>query len=151
MGCNWELFEMRVIVWPSDVKSPQGQIGQGLFFVDVYPDLRSFGIPDFQGHNDQCNFSSVFSQLIKFKALHFSCRQKNNQGGEFARVQKAEQDNETLLGAQLYVHRRDRSEMDTIMTGIGMMLDDVTVAFTSAHNGIYHAQLFGKKASRVNF
>lgn len=146
MGCNWELFEMRVIVWPNE-----GNVSEGLFFVDVYPDLRSLGIADFKGQNDFCDFRSVFSQLVKLKAIPFTCKQKTNPGGSFARIQSAESKNELLLGAKLYVHRRDQSEFVTIESGIGVMLDDVKVAFTSAHNGNYYAQLFGKTAKGENF
>lgn len=147
MGCNWELFELRVIVWPNE-----GQFSQGLFFVDVYPDLRTLGLPDFEGHNDFCNFRPVFNQLIKLKTLPFACRQKSNPGTEFARIQTAERTNELLLGAKLYVHRRDKSEFDTTnINGVGIVLDDVKVAFTSINNGSYYAQLFGNSARRENF
>ena len=151
MGCNWELFELRVIVWPNDAKPPNVPIGQGLFFIGVYLDLRTLGIADFEGRNDYCNFKTVFSHLIQLKALPFTCKQKTNPGPEFGRVQAPERNNELLIGAQLYVHRRDQSEIASITTGIGVMLDDVNVAFTSVNNGIYYVQLFGKKASRVNF
>jgi hypothetical protein len=137
-----------VIVWPN---AGEGNFAEGLFFVNVYPDLKSLGVADFQGQNDFCNFRAVFSQLVGLKTIPFTCRQTDNPNGNFVRLQEAESKGEMLIGAKLYVHRRDQSEFDTIQKGIGIMLDDVKVAFTAANNGSYYAQLYGKKAKGENF
>ncbi|HLA95422.1 MAG TPA: hypothetical protein VK612_06855 [Pyrinomonadaceae bacterium] len=151
MPCNWELFEMRVIVYIDKPRSPAEFSGEGLFFMNVFPDLRSLGIADFKGQNDVCDFRSVFSQLVELKTIPFTCRNKDNSSSVFARMQLAERENENLMGARLYVHRRDRSEFISIESGIAVTMDDVKVGFTANNNGSFYVHLFGNKAKGENF
>ena len=79
MSCNWEFFELRVIVFTKAIEAGgRGLAGQGPKFFSVTLDLRSLGIPDFQGSNYTCNFTTIFSQLISKRAIPFACSQKNN-------------------------------------------------------------------------
>jgi hypothetical protein len=150
-SCNWELFELRMIVYIDKPRSPAEFSGEGMFFLNVYPDLRSLGIADFKGQNDICDFRSVFSQLIELKTIPFTCRQKDNSSTVYARMQAAEQSSENLLGSRLYVHRRDRSEFVSIESGIAVVMDDVKVGFTANNNGNYYLHLYGKSAKGENF
>jgi hypothetical protein len=145
MSCNWELFEFRVVVFHP--RHPT----MFMRFWNVYPDLSSLGIGDFQGSNDSCNFKSVFSELASLKTIPFSFRKIINgiNGNPFNIAQSCERNKLTLRAAKLYVHRRDESDLSSLTTGIGVLLDRVTIPYTAAVP-IYYIQLSGEAASLVN-
>ncbi len=145
MSCNWELFELRVAVFHP--RHPE----MFMRFWNVYPDLSPLGIGDFQGFNDICNFKSIFSELVTLKTIPFSFRKIINgiNGNPFNIAQECERNKLTLRAAKLYVHRRDQSDLSSLTTGIGVLLDRVTVPFTAAMS-IYYVQFSGEEASLVN-
>jgi hypothetical protein len=145
MSCNWDLFEFRVVVLhPNHSVMP-------MRFWNVYPDLSSLGISDFQGSNDSCNFKSVFSELAKWKTIPFGFRKIINgiHGNPFNMAQEAERKKLTLNAAKLYVHRRNQSDLSSLTTGIGVLLDSVTIPYTATVPN-YYVYLSGDKASLVN-
>lgn len=152
MSCNWELLELRVVIWTKAIKSPfRGYAGQGVMFYGVFPDIQSLGIGSFQGQNNSCNFRQVFSELVKLKKIPFNCSKndKYNQSS-FLRIQTAERNNELLPGAKLYVHRRDQSDLASKTTGKGIVLDNVKISLTTATQKSYYIYLLGDSASLVN-
>lgn len=156
MGCNWELYEFRVRVFyklgdKSIPRHGSRYVGVGSQFFDVFPDLKTLGIGNFQGSNNNCDFKSVFNQLIKLKMIPFNCPQGSNTGNHFSRIQIAERDKEHLPAAKLYVHKRNDSELSSETTGIGIWMEGVDVVFTSASNGAYYIQLIGDDAGSVNY
>ncbi|MEZ5584665.1 MAG: hypothetical protein R3F37_19550 [Candidatus Competibacteraceae bacterium] len=152
MSCNWELLELRVVIWTKAIKSPfRGYAGQGVMFYGVFPDIQSLGIGSFQGQNNSCNFRQVFSELVKLKKIPFNCSKndKYNQSS-FLRIQTAEHNNELLPGAKLYVHRRNQSDLASKTTGEGIVLDNVKISLTTAAQKSYYIYLLGDSASLVN-
>jgi len=152
MSCNWELLELRVVIWTKAIKSPfRGYAGQGVMFYGVFPDIQSLGIGGFQGQNNSCNFRQVFSELVKLKTIPFSCSKndKYNQNS-FLIIQTAERNNELLPGAKLYVHRRNQSDLASKTTGEGIVLDNVKISLTAAAQQSYYIDLLGDSASLVN-
>ncbi len=151
MSCNWEYFELRSAVYPGasnprDNKTRSGRIvGSGLMFSNVYLDLPSLGIADFQGLNYTCNFAYVFGQLAKLKIIRasFPFQSKKifidgyrkhqtgfiDQKWGFSRLQELEKDQKKLLAAHLYVARRDRPE-ELLDTEAQLWMEDVTVLDT---------------------
>lgn len=156
MGCNWELFELRVEVFyklGDKAKPNHGAryVGSGSTFFRVFPDLKTLGIGEFEGKNNDCNFKSVFNQLIKLKMLHFNCSQSSNPGNHFSRMQVAERDKEHLPAAKMYVVRSDQAEQTAKTTGLGIWMEGVDVVFTYANSGAYHIELIGDRAGAINF
>jgi hypothetical protein len=145
MSCNWDLYELRVVVF-----HPHHDV-MAMRFWKVYPDLGSLGINDFQGSNDSCNFKSVFSELATLKTIPFSFRKitLGIYGNPFNIAQVCEQNKVTLRAAKLYVHRRNQSDISSLTTGIGVLLDRVTIPYTAAVPN-YYVYLSGEKASLVN-
>lgn len=152
MPCNWELFELRVTVWtpPAMKASGRGYAGAGVKFWSVSPDLRRFGIGGFQGHNNDCDFESVFKQLVQKRAIVFSCSSNGSNQSGFTRLKNAEQKLELLPAAKLYVHRRDESDIDSDLRGVGVLLERVQ-AHASTANGGYYIDLSAGAASPLNF
>jgi hypothetical protein len=156
MGCNWELFELRVIVFTNAVEAgSRGLAGQGPKFFSVTLDLLTLGIGNFKGSGLDCDFKSVFDQLIKQKAIKFNCRQAENEGGHFGRVQAAERNKEMLPGAKLYVHVRGGLNSQNVypekFTEPGVLLKGVTIRSAVVNNGSYYIYLEGYEASQLNF
>lgn len=153
MSCNWELFELRMVIWIKAIKSPfRGYAGQGVMFYGVFPDTQSLGISSFQGQNSGCNFRQVFSELVKLKTIPFNCSKNDNYNqSSFLRIQTAEHNNELLPGAKLYVHRRNQSDLASKTTGEGIVLDNVKISHTVAAKQSYYIDLLGDSASLVNF
>jgi len=152
MSCNWEFFELRVIVFTKAIEAGgRGLAGQGPKFFSVTLDLRSLGIPDFQGSNYTCNFTTIFSQLISKRAIPFACSQKNNEQGNFGIVEAAGRNKEILPAAKLYVHNQKQSDGVSVSTGFGVLLQGVKVISTFVNNGDYYMHLSGHEASSLNF
>jgi hypothetical protein len=151
MSCNWELFEFRALIMLTlAAKSGTHYLGLGALFWEVIPDLRTFGISDFQGSNDYCDFKSVFDQLAKLKRIHFRCPQKSNTGHQFGRIQAAERDKEHLPIAKLFVHRRDDDNGASDLKGATIWLQGVDVLFTVIDKDNYYVQLSGDSAGTMN-
>jgi hypothetical protein len=130
MECNWELFELILVVYPKAQKLHSGRIvGEGWQFDNVTLELRSLGIADFHGVKHTCNFADVFGQLAKRKlikasfpgqvklsyedALHNLRTTTRDQRSTFQLLQKAEKDQKKLTAANLYVARRDEPKYTT--------------------------------------
>ncbi len=154
MKCNWELFELRVAIFLRGQKhKPTGNFtGQILLeFFNVMPDLGTIGIGDFQGSGDDCNFKSVFSQMVELNAMPFSFLKEKIRPDRlnFGNLQAAERNGITYRAAKLYVHRRDQSDLSSLTTGIGMLLENVTIIFT-AKGPMFYVHLSGESANMVN-
>jgi len=156
MPCNWELYELQVIVFTKAVEAgSRGLAGAGAKFFAVTLDLHTLGINDFKGSGLYCDFASVFNQLIKRKAIPFACRQKGNEGNHFSRVQDAQKNAENLPGAKLYVQSRTGINQDNILplnfTEPGVLLQGVKVRSALYKNNDYYIYLEGYEASPLNF
>lgn len=156
MGCNWELYELKLIVWVKGTKAPtRGFAGLGVTFYSVTLDFHTLGISGFQGNNNHCDFKSVFGELKRMKFIPFMI----GKGGpahydpmsHFGRLQTAEKNKEKLPAAMLYVHMRRQEDMTSQTTGLGVLLEGVTVGFTATSQGGAYAHLFGDTASTRNF
>lgn len=155
MGCNWELFELRVVVFMRGERNRQNGnfSGQILWeFHNVTIDLRSLGLADFKGSGEYCNFKTVFTELVKAQMIPFSF------GGEkfrsdrlnFGNLQAAERNGRKFTAAKLYVHRRNQPSEASLESGEGVLLGTVSVDFTAIAKGSHYVQLSGEKASLVN-
>ena len=152
MGCNWELFELRVVVFTNGVRaSGRGFAGQGATFEAIYLNLRTLGISDFRGSNNSCDFQSVFNELIKLKTLPFNFTQNGDVSNYFGKIESAQRNKEKFPAAKLYVHRHDQSGEHSKSAGVGVLLEDVQVDFTNINNGRYHIHLSGGSARPVNY
>ena len=164
MGCNWEMYELRLMVWTTAKKSPAGRFtrGQvGVQFDSVGLDLATLSMQSVtpKDSTDACSFKAIFDQLAKLKTIPFGFSRKIiktdrfylDPPTHFMRLQTAEQKNEVLPAAVLYVHKRGQSDHTSITTGIGVLLEDVTVTFTSSDQNSYYVQLFGASGKTVNF
>ena len=156
MACNWELYELRVIVFTNTVEAgSRGLAGQGPKFFAVTLDLLTLGISDFKGSGSYCDFPSVFNQLIQRKAIPFACRQKENEGNHFGRVQVAQRNAEFLPGAKLYVQFRTginpNNQQPEKFTEPGVLLMGVTVKSAMFKNNGYYIYLEGNEARPLNF
>ncbi len=152
MSCNWELYELRVRVWIKADKYPgRGYLGSGMLFWDVkLSHFDTLAIPEFKSDSKGfCNFKTVFDRLAKLKTIPFDCPGSQNQN-PFGRLQGASRDKEVLPAAFLFLHRRDQSDVASETTGIGVLLEGVTVPFTDTQP-VYHAHLIGNSATTVNF
>jgi len=153
MSCNWELYELRLRVWIKAEKlRGRGFSGLGMMLWNVMLDhQKSLGIPEFKPDSKgNCNFKAVFDQLIKLKKISFNCPSSSENQGPFGRLQGAKQKNELLPAAFLFLHRRDQSDLASETTGIGILLEGVSVPFTDSQP-VYHAHIVGNSASPVNF
>jgi hypothetical protein len=155
-GCNWELYELRVIVFTNAAEGgSRGLVGAGPKFFSVTLDIPKLGIGEFKGSGLDCNFTVVFNELIKRKALAFACRQKDNDGNHFSRVQAAQRNKENLPGAKLYVHLRGGISPKNIypekITELGVLLLGVTVKTSVLNKDVFYIHLEGNEASPVNF
>jgi hypothetical protein len=153
MSCNWELFELRLRVWIKANKYPQrGYFGNGMMLWDVRLEHQfNLGIPAFKPDSKgNCNFKSVFTALAGIKKIPFTCPASNENRSPFGRLQVAQRNKEVLPAAFLFLHRRDQSDISSETTGIGILLEGVTVLFTKAQP-VFHADLSGNSASTVNF
>lgn len=156
MGCNWELYELKLIVWVKGKKVlTRGFIGNGLTFYSVTLDFHTLGINGFKGSNNHCDFKSVFNELARLKFIPFMIGkggpQYYNPMSHFGRLQTAEKNNETLPAAMLYVHTRTQGDAASQTTGLGVLLEGVTVGFTAAGESGAYAHLFADSASTRNF
>ena len=150
MTCNWELYELRVVIYrPSPGGKDPGDIWYEFFNVSV--DLRSFGMSDFQGSNNQCNFRDVFGQLAALRTIPFSFPKERIASNRlnFSNLQAAERNKAGYNIAKLYVHRRDQDDRTSLLHGVGVILERVYVDFT-APTPLFYAILSGSSASVVN-
>ena len=70
MQCNWELFELRVVIYGHfNASQPLKDIWWQFFNVSV--DLKTLSMSDFQGVGNTCNFRQIFSQLAGLKLIPF--------------------------------------------------------------------------------
>lgn len=130
MGCNWELFELRVVVFMRGERNRQN----GNFSGQIL------------------NFKTVFTELVKAQMIPFSF------GGEkfrsdrlnFGNLQAAERNGRKFTAAKLYVHRRNQPSEASLESGEGVLLGTVSVDFTAIAQGSHYVQLSGEKASLVN-
>jgi len=153
MSCNWELYELRVRVWTKAKNYPgRGYRGMGMMFWNVrLAHQQALGIPAFKPDSKgNCNFKTVFDQLVRLKKIPFSCPTSSENQAPFGRLQGASRDKELLSAAVLFLHRRDESDLVSETTGIGVLLEGVNVQFTEAQP-VYHAHLIGNSARTVNF
>jgi len=155
MGCNWELFELRVVIFMRGERSKQGGnfTGQVLWeFKNVSVDLKSLGIADFKGSGDFCNFRNVFTEMVKTQMIPFSFGKQQPQSDrlQFENLQAAERNSRKFPAAKLYVHRRNASDQVSLDAGEGVLLGTVSVDLTAVSQGIHYVQLSGEKASLVN-
>ncbi len=153
MSCNWELYELRIRVWIKAEKYPhRGYFGHGMMFWNVrLTHFDTLSIPEFKPDSKGfCNFKTVFDRLIKLKAIPFECPSSSDNQGPFGRLQTAHRNKEAFSAAVLFLHRRDQSDLASETTGIGVLLEGVSVPLTDAQP-VYHAHLTGNSASPVNF
>lgn len=155
MGCNWELYELRVLIFSRGTKIPLfgNFVGKTEWeFFNVMLDLPSLGIAGFQGSGLACNFQSVFSQLANMKKLPFGFTSEvfRQDKLNFGNLEAAFKTKTTLRSAKLYVHRRDTSDSITSATGPGVLLETVTIDY-AARTPHFDVRLSGKSANTINF
>lgn len=120
-------------------------------FFNVMPDLSALGIGDFQGSGNDCNFKSVFGKMVELNAMPFSFPKERIKPDRlnFSNLEAAERNGKTFRAAKLYVHRRDQSDLSSLTTGIGMLLENVTIILT-AKVPVFYVHLSGESANMVN-
>ncbi len=156
MPCNWELYELRMVIFIRGEKNKStGNFSGEVYweFLNVRVDLRSLGLGDFQGSGDACNFKTVFSELVKLKIIPFSFANERLEKGKpnFDNLRAGQSSNSTLRAAKLYVHRRDQSDHSSDTTGVGVLLEGVKVAIALKSDKGYYVTLTGDSANQVNF
>ena len=156
MQCNWELFELRVAIFHRGEKNKtNGNFTGDLLweFFNVSVDLQSLGISNFQRLGNYCNFRDVFRELVKLQTIPFGFANERikNDRLNFGNLQAGEKNQRTFKAAKLYVHRRDRSDINSEIMGDGVLLEGVTVLFTAVYNGIHYVSLSGNSANSINF
>jgi hypothetical protein len=151
MTCNWELFELRVVIYRPPVPPKVGPGDIWFEFFNVSVDLGTLGMGDFQGSNDQCNFRYVFSQLAGLKTIPFRFSEEKIRSDRlnFGNLQAAERNKLKFSAAKLYVHRRDQTDQTSLSTGVGVLLRTISVDFTVPKPNFY-VQLSGDTGSVVN-
>lgn len=155
MGCNWELFELRVVIFMRGEGNKQtgNFTGQILFeFHNVTVDLKALGIADFKGSGDFCNFRNVFTEMVKTQMIPFGFGKQGQRSDrlQFGNLQAAEKNGVKFTAAKLYVHRRDQPEEINLEVGEGVLLGTVSVDFTAVNQGNHTVWLSGAKARLVN-
>jgi hypothetical protein len=132
MPCNWELYELRVVIYLRGTKIPitGNFLGETQWeFFNVSVNLSSLGIAGFQGNGLSCNFKSVFSQLANLRKLPFGFTSERIRSNRlnFGNLEEAYKKGLTLGAAKLYVHRRDLSDFVSSAVGPGILLEIVTL------------------------
>lgn len=155
MSCDWEIFELRVLIYLRGAKVPVtgNFIGQNQWeFFNVQVDASSLGVPNFQGSGGNCNFTAVFSQLAKLKKIpfNFGVDVKRTGGLGFDNLESAYRQKLPLKAAKLFVHRRGLPDTVSSMVLPGILLENVTVDFASK-TPTFNALLSGASANTVNF
>lgn len=133
MGCNWELYEFRV-VFDNDPR-----FGGPWRFINVIPE--PFGLKSFEARNGVCDFRSVFQRFVFLRYFRVSClrttenekarslAERNWKGSPITPRQ------EFWKYAKLYVHRRDAQSQ---LHGIAVHLDAPTIYDYAASGGKYY-------------
>jgi hypothetical protein len=154
MSCNRELYEVAVVIGTS--KPPAGKVGpilpsaaNGIFIANVR--LVFFqGVPRGDA-NDVCGFKASFLAAEKAKAVSFVVSVTTENQTSLQRVATADDKDETLPAARVFVRRRDETLNSSVKTGIGVELTDVTFAIQETSKGEYMVSLAGGSAARKNF
>ncbi len=154
MSCNRELFEVALLIGTS--KPPKGKTGPIMPSVatGVYIDnaqLVLFNVPSKVDPNDVCGFKSTLSQMAQGKVITFVAVASGSNHSALQRVQTADDTDEVLPAARVFIHRRDESVSNSLKSGIGVELSDVTVSMQAVRKGVYMVTLGGKSAKRMNF
>lgn len=158
-NCNWELFEFRVIISVvggqfSLIDVALGNIStEHVPIWNVSPILTEFGIGGFQGGNEHCNFKTVFEQLAKVPTISFlftkeTVENVNNLYG-YSTLAAFYSNSRTLPRARLYVHRKDQSNLASLVTGVAIEMKDVSVVSIEKSNA-YYVYLGGQRARVIN-
>src|SRR3954468_115136 len=142
-SCDWEILELRVLIFNRGAKAKtSGNFwGQPLWqFFNVSVDLKSLGINGFKGSKSYCDFKTPFSALVKLKKIPFSFMREVIEPNmlNFGNLQSAQSKKVSFTAAKLYVQHRDEGELISNVTGIGILLEGVTVITASQTNGGYY-------------
>ncbi len=150
MACNWELYELRVLIFHRGKKNPV-IMEANWEFGNVSIDFRHLGIPGFSGNGLNCNFKTVFSRLANMKQIPFFFNSEipSAKKYNFDNLVAAYKNNVTLGVAKLYVHRRDSFDLVTSVTGPAILLETVTVEY-AVKSSRFDARLSGQLANVVN-